>query len=52
LRAARAIGARTSNGTGMFIFQAAEQFRLFTGIEPDLGRMQAYITQMLAAPRS
>ena len=51
LKAARAIGARTSNGTGMFIFQAAEQFRLFTGIEPDLERMEAYITQMLAAPR-
>jgi len=50
LRAARAIGARTNNGTGMFIFQAAEQFRLFTRIEPDLGRMQTNIAQMLAVP--
>jgi shikimate dehydrogenase len=49
LRAARALGARTSNGTGMLIFQAAEQFRLFSGIEPDLKRMQEHVTQILAA---
>ncbi|MBV9758015.1 MAG: shikimate dehydrogenase, partial [Alphaproteobacteria bacterium] len=32
LRAARAIGCRTLDGGGMAVFQAADAFRLFTGI--------------------
>lgn len=40
LRAARQIGCRTLDGGGMAVFQAAEAFRLFTGIEPDVKRMQ------------
>ena len=39
LRRARALGAQTSNGGDMAVFQAAEQFRLFTGITPDANRM-------------
>src|ERR1700738_2946234 len=39
LRTARALGCRTLDGGGMAVFQAAEAFRLFTGIEPDAQRM-------------
>src|SRR6202011_1010218 len=39
LRAARVLGCRTLDGGGMAVFQAAEAFRLFTGIEPDAQRM-------------
>ena len=35
LRAARALGCRTLDGSGMNVFQAAEAFRLFTGLTPD-----------------
>lgn len=39
LRTARALGCRTLDGSGMTVFQAAEAFRLFTGLEPDAERM-------------
>jgi shikimate dehydrogenase len=39
LQAARELGCRTADGGGMVVFQAAEAFRLFTGIEPDALRM-------------
>lgn len=39
LRHARAVGCRTLDGGGMLVFQAAEAFRLFTGVEPDAERM-------------
>jgi shikimate dehydrogenase len=39
LRVARALGCRTLDGGGMAVFQAAEAFRLFTGITPDAERM-------------
>ena len=39
LRVARAKGCRTVDGSGMAVFQAVGAFRLFTGIEPDAGRM-------------
>lgn len=35
LRAARSLGCRTVDGSGMAIFQGTEAFRLFTGISPD-----------------
>jgi quinate/shikimate dehydrogenase (NAD+) len=35
LRAARTLGCRTVDGSGMAIFQGTEAFRLFTGISPD-----------------
>lgn len=40
LRAAREVGAATLDGGGMAVFQAAEAFQLFTGVEPDIVRMR------------
>ena len=39
LKHARALGCRTLDGGGMAVFQAAEAFRLFTGLTPDYDRM-------------
>jgi quinate/shikimate dehydrogenase (NAD+) len=46
LRAARHLGCRTMSGGGMAVFQAAGAFRLFTGREPDAGRMIAHFNSM------
>ena len=46
LRTARALGCRTLDGGGMAVFQAAEAFRLFTGITPDAERMRGHFTAM------
>jgi shikimate dehydrogenase len=51
LKAARLKGALTNNGMGMFFSQAAEQFRLFTGIAPDQRRMQEHMKQLVSAAR-
>jgi shikimate dehydrogenase len=48
LRAARALGCRTLDGGGMVVFQAAEAFRLFTGIEPDAQRMLQHFAVLSA----
>jgi shikimate dehydrogenase len=48
LRAARALGCRTLDGGGMTVFQAAEAFRLFTGIEPDAQRMLQHFAALHA----
>lgn len=40
LCAAQARGARVMGGSGMCVHQAADAFRLFTGLTPDLGRMR------------
>jgi shikimate dehydrogenase len=48
LRAARALGCRTLDGGGMTVFQAAEAFRLFTGIEPDAKRMLRHFAALHA----
>lgn len=40
LRAARALGCRTMPGGGMAVYQAAEAFRLFTGLMPDAEAMR------------
>jgi shikimate dehydrogenase len=40
LRAARAIGCRTLDGSGMAVYQAVEAFRLFTGLRADVSRMK------------
>jgi shikimate dehydrogenase len=42
LRAARDRGCRTLPGGGMAVFQAAEAFRLFSGITPDPERMMRH----------
>lgn len=46
LRAARALGARTMNGGGMMVIQAAEQIRLFTGQLPSYDRMLAFFDEI------
>lgn len=52
LRAARRIGCRTLPGGGMAVFQAAEAFRLFTGIAPDATRMLRHFEAMCTAGAS
>ena len=47
LRTAKSIGCRTLNGGGMAVFQAAEAFRLFTGIAPDADRMLRHFASMV-----
>lgn len=46
LRTAKALGCRTLDGGGMAVFQAAEAFRLFTGIAPDVERMLRHFASM------
>jgi len=46
LRMAHGLGCRTMNGSGMAVFQAAEAFRLFTGIAPDAERMQRHFASL------
>jgi shikimate dehydrogenase len=46
LRSARARGCRTLAGGGMAVFQAADAFRLFTGLEPDAARMIRHFESM------
>ena len=46
LRAARAAGCRTLDGSGMAVHQAAEAFRLFSGLEPDVARMHRHFVAM------
>jgi shikimate dehydrogenase len=48
IKAAAAKGARVLNGGGMCVHQAAEAFRLLTGVEPDVGRMYRTFTGLLA----
>lgn len=48
LRAARAAGCRTVDGGFMAVGQAIHAFRLFTGREPDEGRMYGHLRRMLA----
>lgn len=50
LRVARARGCRTLDGGGMAVFQAADAFRLFTGLEPDAEAMLDDLAELVAAP--
>jgi shikimate dehydrogenase len=49
IKAAASKGARVLTGGGMCVNQAAEAFRLFTGIEPDVSRMHHAFDRALAA---
>ena len=49
IAAARARGCRVMTGGGMCVHQAAEAFRLFAGVEPDVGRMQRLFDRLGAA---
>jgi shikimate dehydrogenase len=46
LKAARRRGCRTLDGGGMAVFQAVGAFRLFTGLDPDAGRMLEHFKAM------
>jgi shikimate dehydrogenase len=48
IKAAAARGARVMNGGGMCVHQAAEAFRLFVGIEPDIARLHRAFAAALA----
>lgn len=48
ISSARAKGARTLTGAGMCVHQAAEAFRLFTGLSPDAKRMHSTFAKALA----
>ena len=47
VQAATALGCRTAHGAGMAVGQAVDAFRLFTGREADIARMQAHMRQLL-----
>jgi len=48
LTAARATGCRTLDGGHMAVHQAADAFRLITGLEPDPDRMSAHLRDLVA----
>ncbi len=48
LKMAEEKGCLTINGLGMFIHQGAEQFRLWTGLEPPIGAMSRVVTEALS----
>ncbi|MFD4676390.1 shikimate dehydrogenase [Lentzea sp. NPDC058450] len=50
LAAARARGCRVLHGGGMVVLQAAESLRLFTGVDPDAGRMLAHFEELEGEP--
>jgi shikimate dehydrogenase len=52
LRVARELGCRTLDGGGMAVFQAADAFALFTGIEPDRERMLRHFSHLVDEPVS
>ncbi|GAA1804368.1 shikimate dehydrogenase [Planosporangium flavigriseum] len=45
---ARARGCSVLDGGGMAVFQAVDAFRLFTGVEPDAGRMLRHFATLVA----
>jgi shikimate dehydrogenase len=49
ITSARAKGARTLTGGGMCVHQAAEAFRLFTGVQPDVARMHRTFAKAVLA---
>lgn len=49
LQRARELGCRTLDGGGMAVFQAADSFELFTGVEPDRDRMLRHFAELAGA---
>lgn len=49
LREAKASGAKTVNGVSMLVYQGAEAFRLWTGIEPPVELMKKTVLEALQA---
>jgi shikimate dehydrogenase len=52
VRVARERGCAVLSGGGMAVFQAADAFRLFTGVEPDSGRMLSDFAELVGVERS
>lgn len=50
VRTARALGCRVLDGGGMAVFQAVDSLRLFTGVDPDAGRMLAHFATLISEP--
>jgi len=50
LAAAQQAGCRILHGGGMAVHQAADAFRLFTGLEPDAERMLAHLAELTDEP--
>ncbi len=50
LDAARELGCRTLDGGGMAVFQAADAFRLFTGLSPDTEAMLGDFATLAGSP--
>ena len=48
LRKARNRGCRTLDGGGMAVWQAVGAFKLFTGVDPDAGRMERHFRGMVS----
>jgi shikimate dehydrogenase len=51
IRAARARGCRVLDGGRMVVHQAADAFRLFTGLEPDTDRMLRHFDALVSESR-
>lgn len=51
LATARAAGCRVLDGGSMAVYQAVDSFRLFTGIEPDAGRVLRHFDELAATTR-
>jgi shikimate dehydrogenase len=49
VRGARAKGCEVLDGGRMAVGQAADAFRIFTGLEPDADRMRAHFLELIAA---
>jgi shikimate dehydrogenase len=47
LQRARELGCRTLDGGGMAVFQAADSFELFTGVQPDRERMLRHFSELV-----
>lgn len=50
LRVARTLGCATLDGGGMAVGQAAAAFEIFTGIKPDVVRMETHFHQLVECP--
>jgi shikimate dehydrogenase len=48
MRAARAAGCLTVGGGDMLVSQAAKGLELFTGLAPDVGRMEQHLRRLIA----
>jgi shikimate dehydrogenase len=48
VRAAREAGCPTVDGGAMAVFQAADAFALFTGVEPDAERMLESFARLIS----